>query len=79
MPYFIRFLQLGPSIFDCLCDFLAETMPKNFQGYEQGRFGDSKKDRCFLKIATWQHKFIRKQKREKLVSSFLKNVGKTCS
>ena len=48
-----------------------------FQGSIQSRFGSSKKDRYFLKIAKWQHKLVRDYKRGKLISYFPINAAKT--
>ena len=41
-------------------------------------FGGYEKDRYFLKIPKWQHKFVRDYKRGKLVFYFLNNDAKTC-
>ena len=54
-------------------------MPGKFQGFGESRFGGSEKDRYYLKIPKWQHKFIREYKRGKLASCFLDNTAKTCS
>ena len=88
-----NFLQIGsrlqevPSIFACFHLFLRITFAalekpcrENFgkiQEFGKGRFGDSEKDRYFLKILKWQHIPVRDYKREKLVSYFLNNVAKT--
>ena len=50
----------------------------NFQGSGESRFGGFEKDRYFLKIPKWQHKFVWDYKRGKLVSYFLNNAAKTC-
>ena len=47
-----------------------------FQGSSESRFGGSEKDRYFLEIPKWQHKFVRNYKRGKLVSYFLNNAAK---
>ena len=58
---------------------LVETMPRNFQGFGECRFGGSEKDPYFLKIPKWQLKLIQKYKRGKLASFFLDNAAKICS
>ena len=49
-----------------------------FQKPGESRFGGSEKDRQFLKIPKWQHKFARYYMRGKLLSYFLDNAAKTC-
>ena len=70
-----------PSIFACLHSYicsLTKTMSRKFQGSDESRLGSSEKDRYFLKIAKWQHKFVQNYNRGKLVSYFLNNGTKTC-
>ena len=49
-----------------------------FQGSDESIFGGSGKDRYFLKIRKWQHKFVQDYKRGKLVSYLLNNAAKRC-
>ena len=45
---------------------------EKFQGTGVSRFRGSEKDRYFLKIPKWEHKFVQDYKRGKLVSFFPK-------
>ena len=49
-------------------------MPRKFQGSSESRFGNSEKDRYFLKIPKWQDKLIWIYKPN---SYFLNNPAKT--
>ena len=55
------------------------VQPNKFKGSDEGRFSGSVKDRYFLKISKWQHKFSRQYKRGKLVSYFLNDAAEVCS
>ena len=52
-------------------------MPRKFQGSSESRFGNSEKDRYFLKIPKWQDKLIWIYKPGELVSYFLNNPANT--
>ena len=60
------------------CCNVIEIMPSKFQGFGECRFGGSEKDRYYLKIPKWQHKFIQDYKGGKLASYFPDKATKTC-
>ena len=55
------------------------VQPNKFKGSDESRFSGSVKDRYFLKIPKWLHKFSWQCKRGKLVSYFLNDAAKVCS
>ena len=73
MFHFTYFLRITIAV-------LQKPFQENFEKFlkvGESRFGNSEKDRHFLKIPTWQHKIVREYKRGNLVLYFLNNAAET--